>query len=270
MRLSALRTLCFPLLPTMQVHFERHVLRHRLHPVEVLACGEGEPLVLLHGWGLAGDAYRRTMAAFAQDGWRVIAPTLRPGEAWELSHVGDLVAEAMAGLDVMSAPVVGHSYGGAVGTACAVQHPGFVTSIIAVSTPFVPLGPGTVRRFLTPGRQYRLAGHAGAVRAVLRTARNPAGLVNMVRVARWFLAGDHLELQEDLGGLQVPRTLMWAEHDSLFDIEVGVASSKAFGGRFVRVENAGGNRVDHDYPMRFPEHFARTAGGLIRVQQGQK
>lgn len=249
----------------MDARIERHTLRHRLHPVEVLACGDGDPLVLLHGWGLSGEAYRRTLTAFALEGWRVIAPTLRTGQAWSLDQVADLVAESMAGLDVMEAPIVGHSYGGAVGTACALRHPSFVTSITAVCTPFVALGPGTVRRFLTPGRQYRLAGHAGAVRSVLRTVRNPGGLVNMVRVARWFLAGEHMTLRDNLDELTVPRTLVWAEFDSLFDLELGKASAEAFGARFVRVDNADGAAVDHDYPMRFPTHFARTVGGLIRT-----
>jgi pimeloyl-ACP methyl ester carboxylesterase len=250
----------------MGARLERHTLRHRIHPVDVVACGDGEPLVLLHGWGLSGEAYGRTMQAFAADGWRVIAPTLRPGESWSLAHVADIVAEAMAGLDATPAAIVGHSYGGAVGAACAIAHPGFVTSLVAMATPFVPLGAGTVRRFLTPGRQYRLAGHAGAVRSVLRTARNPMGLVNMVRVARWFLAGEHLELRDGLKALQLPRTLLWAEGDSLFDIDVAIASAEVFGGRFVRVENADGHPVDHDYPMRFPNHFARTAGALVRIQ----
>ena len=250
----------------MSVRLERHTLRHRVHPVEVLACGDGDPLILLHGWGLSGDAYARTMTAFAADGWRVIAPTLRPGESWSLAHVADLVAEAMAGLDALHAPIVGHSYGGAVGAATAIAHPGFVTSLVAMATPFVPLGAGTVRHFLTPGRQYKLAGHAGAVRSVLRTARSPLGLVNMVRVARWFLAGEHLELRDGMKKLALPRTLLWAENDSLFDVEVAMASAEVFGGRFVRVENADGFPVDHDYPMRFPEHFARTVGALVRIQ----
>lgn len=251
------------------MRLERHTLRHRVHPLEVLACGDGEPLVLLHGWGLSGEAYARTMSAFAADGYRVIAPTLRPGESWSLAHVADLVAEAMAGLDVMQAPVVGHSYGGAVGAATAIAHPGFVASLVAIATPFVPLGPGTVRKFLTPGRQYKLAGHAGAVRSVLRTARSPLGMANMVRVARWFLANEHLELRDGMRALNLPRTLLWAEDDSLLDIEVAMASAEVFGGRFVRVENADGNPVDHDYPMRFPAHFARTVAALVRTQSKQ-
>lgn len=250
----------------MSVRLERHTLRHRVHPVEVVACGEGDPLVLLHGWGLSGDAYARTMQAFAADGWRVIAPTLRPGEAWSLGHVADLVAESMAGLDAIGAPIIGHSYGGAVGAATAIGHPGFVSSLVAVGTPFVALGSGTMRKFLSPGRQYRLAGHAGAVRSVLRTARDPRGLVNMVRVARWFLHGEHLELRDGLRSMRLPRTLLWAEHDSLFDIEIALASAAVFGGRFVRVEHADGRPVDHDYPMRFPSHFARTDGALVRLE----
>jgi pimeloyl-ACP methyl ester carboxylesterase len=88
-----------------------------------------------------------------------------------------------------------------------------------------------------------------------------------VRVARWFISGAHLELREGLKQLALPRTLVWAEKDSLFDVEVALASAEAFGGRFVRVENADGFPVDHDYPMRFPTHFSRTIGALVRIQE---
>lgn len=221
--------------------------------------------MLLHGWGLAGVAYEPTMKAFASQGWRVIAPTVRIGERWSLDLAGDLCAEAMAGMDMSSATVVGHSYGGLVGVGAAFGHPGFVRELIAISTPFVPIRQYGVRRFLQPGRQYRLAGHLAAVRAMARTATSPGGLANLTRIARWFFDNDDPELRERLKALTLPRALIWAEHDSLFPAEVGEASAEVFGGRFLTVENAGGSRVDHDWPMRMPKHFAQTVGGLARV-----
>jgi pimeloyl-ACP methyl ester carboxylesterase len=249
---------------------EKHVLRHRVQPLHVLACGEGEPLVLLHGWGLAGVAYEPAMRAFAADGWRVIAPTVRVGERWSLDIAGDLCAEAMAGMDMSSATLVGHSYGGLVGVGTAFRHPGFVRELIAISTPFVPIRQYGVRRFLQPGRQYRLAGHMAAVRAMARTAMSPGGLANLTRIARWFFDNDDPELRERLKALTLPRALIWAENDSLFPPEVGEASAAVFGGRYMTVENADGMRVDHDWPMRMPKHFAQTVGGLARVLASEK
>lgn len=244
---------------------ERHRLHHRVRPLEVLACGEGEPLVLLHGWGLGGSAYAGAMRAFAADGWRVIAPTVSGGQRWTIEHAADLCAEAMAGLDVAHAPLVGHSYGGIVAAATAVIHPGFADALVAISTPFVSIGDLGVRRFLTPGRQYRLAGHRAAARAMLRTALSAGGLGNLARIARWFMESDRSELHASLSSLKIPRALVWAEHDSLFTPEIGKASAIALGGRLVRVDNADGARVDHDWPMRAPAHFAQTISGLVRV-----
>lgn len=249
----------------MPLPIERHTLRHRTVPLQVLACGDGDPLVLLHGWGLAGAAYEPAMRAFAADGWRVIAPTVRLGERWSLDLAGDLCAEAMAGMDVAEATVVGHSYGGLVGVGAAYRHPGFVRELIAVSTPFVPIRSYGVRRFLSPGRQYRLAGHPSAARAMARTALSPGGLANLTRIARWFFDDQDEEARAQLRKLTLPRALVWAEHDALFPPEVGEASARVFGGRFVRVENADGRKVDHDWPMRIPTHFAKTVGGLARV-----
>lgn len=249
----------------MAAPIERHILRHRVTPLEVLACGEGDPLVLLHGWGLAGQAYRGAIRALAADGWRVFAPTLRIAERWSVPLAADLCAETMAGMDVASATVVGHSYGGMVGVATALSHPGFVSELIAVSTPFVPIRSLGVRRFLAPGRQYRLAGHLSAARAMAKTAASPGGIANLTRIARWFMDDERADIREGLDNLTLPRALVWAEDDALFPIEIGKASAQMLGGEFVIVDSTKHRHVDHDWPMRQPEHFAQIIGGLARV-----
>lgn len=249
----------------MPFPIERHVLRHRVTPVEVLACGEGDPLVLLHGWGLAGSAYDGALQSLAADGWRVIAPTVRLAERWSVSLAGDLCAEAMAGMDMASATIVGHSYGGMVGAATALAHPGFVSELIAVSTPFVPIRSLGVRRFLQPGKQYRLAGHLSAARAMARTAVSPGGIANLTRIARWFFEDDHTEIRDGLASLSLPRALVWTEDDALFPDAIGEASASVFGGRYLRVDSTPSRRIDHDWPMRQPAHFAQIIGGLARV-----
>ena len=46
----------------MTSEIKRYRLRHRARPLDVWVAGEGPPLVLLHGWGLSGRAYRGAMS----------------------------------------------------------------------------------------------------------------------------------------------------------------------------------------------------------------
>src|SRR5438093_27751 len=98
----------------MNSEVRRYRLRHRARPLDVLVAGEGRPLLLLHGWGLSGRAYREAMIALADLGYLVAAPSLSVTDGWSIERAAESAAEAMAGVDVAPGPVVGHSFGGAI------------------------------------------------------------------------------------------------------------------------------------------------------------
>lgn len=106
-------------------------------------AGEGPPIVLLHGWGLAHRTYRRALRELAQHGAQVWAPAL-PGfggtpelPADELSLRG-FAAWVIAFLDAvgLDQPVtlVGHSFGGGVAIQAAHDAPGRVSRLVCVNS----------------------------------------------------------------------------------------------------------------------------------------
>lgn len=253
----------------MGPEIKRHRLRHRTRPLEVWTAGEGTPLLLLHGWGLSGRVYRHAMLALADQGFRVVAPSIAVQDGWTIERAAESAAEAMAGLDAAPAPVVGHSFGGAIGARLALDHTDFVSALVAVNSPLVTLGSVRLGRIMLPGAHYRIAGHGPAAAALIRSVTTGGGLQSLLRSARWFVSKDQDRALEELASSAIPRAIIWAEHDSLLPLALGVRAAELLRCELhvIRAENGwpGTRPPDHDWPFAHPEHFADTVAGLIRT-----
>lgn len=146
---------------------------------------EGEPVILLHGFGGSTFTWRHTMPALAEVGLRVIAydrpPFGRSGKDPELdfslSAQTDLLAPLMDSLNIERASLVGHSAGGAVIANFALHYPERVDKLVFVDgavgmteedsddsgmsslftfvsslDPASPFAQAALRAFLTPER----------------------------------------------------------------------------------------------------------------------
>lgn len=101
----------------------------------------GSPIVLIHCFTCAINYWSKMMPALARK-HRVIAIDLlghggseKPGSGYSVSNQADLIAQALAKLDVSDAEVVGHSLGGAVAVALAQQSPALVNRVFIIDTP---------------------------------------------------------------------------------------------------------------------------------------
>jgi pimeloyl-ACP methyl ester carboxylesterase len=116
--------------------------------------GDGEPVLLLHGWPDSARLWRHQVPVLAGHGFRVITPDLRGlGRSGRPDGVGAyrmraLVGDVIAVLDhlgVQSAHVVGHDWGAGVAWLVAMGVPDRVRTLTAISVPH-PGAPGTVRQ----------------------------------------------------------------------------------------------------------------------------
>ena len=88
--------------------------------VNYIDCGQGEPVVLLHGWGSSSAAFNYIIKSF-DDRFRMIALDL-PGfgdssmipDAWSVGDYADFVANFLKSLHIENPILVGHSFGGRV------------------------------------------------------------------------------------------------------------------------------------------------------------
>lgn len=88
--------------------------------VNVVDEGEGDVIVLLHGWLASAEVYR-SIINMLRGNFRVIAPdfpgfgkSTEPSFAYDVEDYCDFVAELLRRLNVSKASFIGHSHGGRV------------------------------------------------------------------------------------------------------------------------------------------------------------
>jgi pimeloyl-ACP methyl ester carboxylesterase len=125
-----------PELPGISHSFHR-VRGVRLHVAE---AGEGEPLVLLHGWPQSRWCWHKVIPALAESGFHVIAPDLRgygwseeaPGGYEKESFAQDLVA-LLDELGLERVQLIGHDWGAMAGFMACIDNPDRFERHIALS-----------------------------------------------------------------------------------------------------------------------------------------
>jgi|SRR4051812_5444016 pimeloyl-ACP methyl ester carboxylesterase len=110
--------------------------------VEILALGEGEDLLFLHGWGLSPRAYLPALRSLADRGYRITAPALpgfgrsdaRRDRDHSLNGVADHMTDALEALALPGRlPVVAHSFGAGVSLRIAALRPDLVSRMTLIS-----------------------------------------------------------------------------------------------------------------------------------------
>ena len=125
--------------------------------------GQGEPVLLLHGWGTDGTLFAPLMGLLARK-YRVIAPDFpgfghspEPPSPWSVDGYADLVLGFLAALGIEECTLLGHSFGGRVILKMAARQletPKF-TKLILVGAAGVKPAPG--KKSSGRAKRYQLA-----------------------------------------------------------------------------------------------------------------
>jgi pimeloyl-ACP methyl ester carboxylesterase len=118
----------------------------RLH---YLKAGQGDPVLLLHGFGQSSQMWRPLMRELAKD-HTVVAADLRgagqsdaPADGYSKSEMARDVRALMNGLGYSKASVVGHDIGMMVAYAYAAQFPGEVQKVVLMESVLPGVGEWT-------------------------------------------------------------------------------------------------------------------------------
>jgi pimeloyl-ACP methyl ester carboxylesterase len=110
----------------------------RMHVAE---AGEGEPLVLVHGWPQHWYEWRHQIPALAQH-YRVICPDLRglgwsdaPPRGYEKDNLARDIVNLLDTLGLERVKLVGHDWGGWAGFLICLHHPERVERFLAMDIP---------------------------------------------------------------------------------------------------------------------------------------
>lgn len=122
----------------------------------VATIGEGEPVVLLHGFPQHWWQWRHVASRLAEHGYRAICPDLR-GSGWTIAEDSRIEPETrlvdlrslLAALGIERAHVVAHDMGGITAAQLAYQHPELVRSWVQLSVPpfFMKISPRVLSGF---------------------------------------------------------------------------------------------------------------------------
>jgi len=105
--------------------------------------GRGRPVILLHGWLGSWGLWQETMAylgryyrTYALDFWG-FGESGRKRDTYDVQDFVSLVNQFMEQMGIAQAPLVGHSMGGTVSLAVAIQYPERVRKVVVVGSPIV-------------------------------------------------------------------------------------------------------------------------------------
>jgi pimeloyl-ACP methyl ester carboxylesterase len=165
----------------------------RLHYV---TAGQGDPVVLLHGWPETWYQWRKIIPALAER-YTVIAPDMRglgdsskPATGYDKRTVADDIYKLVRQLGFERIFLVGHDWGGPVAYAYACAHPTDVRRLVILDVPIPGAGLEQIPQASRRGGLWHISFHgvrdlpealiAGRERTYLswfyRTAYNPAAI----------------------------------------------------------------------------------------------
>lgn len=241
--------------------------------------GQGEPVLLLHGYPESSFMWRHLLPALAAAGRRAVAPDLAgfgdspvdlPG-TWE--HHVESVERFRRAVGVERAALVVHDWGGLIGLRWACEHPDAVSALVISSTGFFPRarwhGLGEALRREVDGERM-IEGMTRNTFGELMQATSPSFDDDAVD-EYWKAFGDpdrrrgQLDLYRSgdfsklgayegrLAALGVPVLLVWGENDGFAPLGAGRRfQAELPDARLVVVEGAG-HFVWEDAPERTAE-----------------
>ncbi|HZD36748.1 MAG TPA: alpha/beta fold hydrolase [Nitrososphaeraceae archaeon] len=121
-------------------HYRDHVNGITMHYV---MGGEGEPIVLLHGWPQTWYEWRKVMPILAENNFTVIVPDLRglgdsskPATGYDGNTTASDIYQLISGLDFSTIYLVGHDIGSQTAYSYTKAHPNNVSKLVVIDYVF--------------------------------------------------------------------------------------------------------------------------------------
>ena len=192
-----------------------------------MEAGQGDPLVLLHGWGTSSESLAPLSLALC-DSFRVLAMDLpgfgwsqAPPAAWGTGEYAGHVERLMQETGMVGAALLGHSFGGRIAIRLAAMRPGLVSHLVLVAS-------AGIRPRRRVGYHVRVAAHKLARRFFSLPGWGATGQRMISKMSGRFGSRDYRVagpmrptlvrvVNEDLTPLltavRVPTLLLWGDRD---------------------------------------------------------
>lgn len=212
-------------------------------------AGEGEPVLLIHGFGTSRYSWRHVIGPLSRD-YRVIAVDLKGfgaspkprDDRYSVYEQARLIRDFVAERELDNVTLVGHSYGGGVALVSSLYlkaaRPGMQKALVLVDSAALPQElPGFIEVLATPmlgPMAVTLVPETWQVRSLLEkvyyddeavpgeAVRHYAGLLEdpdaryaAVMTARQIRPGDLERISARYADLDLPVLIVWGRHDEI-------------------------------------------------------
>jgi 4,5:9,10-diseco-3-hydroxy-5,9,17-trioxoandrosta-1(10),2-diene-4-oate hydrolase len=260
--------------------------------------GEGEPVVLLHGYNHHAEAWVRNLGPLAAAGRRVIALDLPgfgrsgiPRMRYSLTGYAEFLREFMDALSIDSAHLVGSSMGGAIAFRFALDHPerartvtgvdaaGFFTTVPrAWSIAANPLARLLIRPFLGQRRllewSHSRAYYDSSLSSTLQTDlmaeayTQPGYKDHILGMAETMLLAPEDELLWDaLPTIKTPVLIIWGRQDRTISVQHAYRAAQRIPTAEIVIYDRCGHLPMYEKPLDFNRDLS---GFLARHKQSRK
>lgn len=236
----------------------------RPEPLPALVRGRGPVVLFLHGFALHPRTYAGVVDALAAHGTIVMPALFRQKTRWSYDRVLQLITERLDTLEPGPVSVIGHSFGGGVALGLAARHPGRVGHLALVDSLGLTARWDLAREAFV-GTRFRRLAHREATREFVQSCRHAP--LAVMTAGWWAFRADKRDEIDAVRQAGTKADVVWGVDDSLLSPAKGADFAARLGARFTGVAWAG-HTVEHDWPYRHPELFARTMTelGLVRPE----
>ena len=123
--------------------------------VNYKTAGNGQPLLILHGWGGSSDSFLEIQSSIAEMGYCVVSIDMPgfgksspPPFAWGINEYADLVLAFVEKLQLKRFVLLGHSFGGQTAIKFASQHPDKIDRLILIAPSAMRKKPGLIKQII--------------------------------------------------------------------------------------------------------------------------
>jgi pimeloyl-ACP methyl ester carboxylesterase len=257
------------------------------HRVGVAVCGQGLPVVLVHGFTAEGILYAQTLSRLVRMGFKVIAIDVAghggtqglPTGGEKLESYTGLLARVLDELGVRRALFAGHSMGGRLVTQLVAEQPDRAIGVVLIDAVVGDCWDRLIRvsRFAPPVLLGVAAALALDTLSTLPLLRNPTQAVKLGRLVAptllghvrrpWRLLGpavsmlrsqDSREMLEKLADERIPVVVIHGDRDIAVPYRTAVDAARRSGGTLVTIH--GGT---HSWLLKDPETLPAVIAELL-------
>jgi pimeloyl-ACP methyl ester carboxylesterase len=246
--------------------------------VNYKTAGEGESLLILHGWGGSSDSWLEVQEILSKKGLKVIVPDFpgfgkskTPPKIWGLKEYSDFIFDFAQTLGLESFFLLGHSFGGRIAVKFTLLHPEKIKKLILCDSAGIKPKPGLKTRMIfmlarmgnavfTPKILARFKdGARNLFYVFLRNKDYVKARGNMKEVIRNVIGED---LLPELPLLRTGVLLIWGEIDKLVPLKYGrIFREKIPGAKLIVLP-----KIGHSPHLEAPSDLA---GIILNFIQGK-